>query len=363
MRPEVIRDILEAAHVLELTPPFTKAYLKKGYRDALMAWHPDRFPDKTELRAKAESRTYQINEAYAMLSCLSENDFPFRDAANAQNFTNSATPPPYADPPETSHQTKPPGQQAASSPQTPRESRKTIWVHICNLLRWLPTPDREASIFIMVITLCGIISVFIPDKPTGREVPPANWPAIRSSLPANWSYSTAYSVTMAMDANPAKWYRMAADQGDAKAQSNLGRCYAYGKGVEQNFVEAAKWARKAADQGDAKAQSNLGWYYVNGKGVEQNFAEAFSWFTQAADRGDAAAKCNLGMCYAYGKAVEQNGVEAYAWFSLAARGGESSAMEQVKIFESAASPWLLREARERANELSRLFQRQLSRPK
>jgi TPR repeat protein len=46
-----------------------------------------------------------------------------------------------------------------------------------------------------------------------------------------------------------KWFRKAADQGDAKAQLNLGACYFRGEGVKQDKAEAVKWYRKAAEQG------------------------------------------------------------------------------------------------------------------
>ncbi|MEN9021794.1 MAG: sel1 repeat family protein, partial [Verrucomicrobiales bacterium] len=38
-----------------------------------------------------------------------------------------------------------------------------------------------------------------------------------------------------------KWYRKAAEQGDAMAQSNLGFCYSSGNGVTKNYKEAYKW--------------------------------------------------------------------------------------------------------------------------
>ena len=63
-----------------------------------------------------------------------------------------------------------------------------------------------------------------------------------------------------------KWYRLAADQGDAGAQYNLGVMYDNGQGVPQNYAEAVKWYRLAADQGDASAQYNLGVMYDNGRG-------------------------------------------------------------------------------------------------
>ena len=46
----------------------------------------------------------------------------------------------------------------------------------------------------------------------------------------------------------------AADQGHAGAQSILGEMYKNGHGVAQDYSAAMKWFRMAADQGDAKAQ-------------------------------------------------------------------------------------------------------------
>ena len=50
----------------------------------------------------------------------------------------------------------------------------------------------------------------------------------------------------------------------------------YGKGVEQDYAEAVKWYRLAAEQGTADAQNNLGYAYYYGNGVEQDYAEAVS---------------------------------------------------------------------------------------
>ena len=43
--------------------------------------------------------------------------------------------------------------------------------------------------------------------------------------------------------------------------------------MEQSFIEAAEWFRKAAEQGDAAAQSCLGAFKL-GEGVEQSDIEA-----------------------------------------------------------------------------------------
>jgi len=52
-------------------------------------------------------------------------------------------------------------------------------------------------------------------------------------------------------------YRLAADQGDSFAQSNLGFMYYKGQGVPQDYKEAVRLYRLAADQGHTEAQVEL----------------------------------------------------------------------------------------------------------
>ena len=68
--------------------------------------------------------------------------------------------------------------------------------------------------------------------------------------------------------------RLAAEQGDADAQFNLGVMYANGEGVPENDAEAVKWYRLAAEQSHADAQFKLGVMYDLGNGVPENDAEA-----------------------------------------------------------------------------------------
>jgi len=60
--------------------------------------------------------------------------------------------------------------------------------------------------------------------------------------------------------------RQRAEQGDAKAQADLGVMYATGEGVPRDLVEAVAWYRQAADQGWAEAQNALGSMYATGRG-------------------------------------------------------------------------------------------------
>ena len=127
------------------------------------------------------------------------------------------------------------------------------------------------------------------------------------------------------DGEAVKWYRLAAEQGYAPAQLNLGVMYSKGEGVPQDYAEAVKWHRLAAEQGDAPAQLNLGLMYRNGKGVPQDYAEAVKWYRLAAEQEDATAQLNLGVMYSNGEGVPQDDCEAVKWYRLAAEQGYASA--------------------------------------
>jgi len=61
--------------------------------------------------------------------------------------------------------------------------------------------------------------------------------------------------------------------------------YANGWGVPQDFAEAVKWYRLAANQGTAKAQAILGAMYADGQGVPQDYVQAHMWLNLAAAQG------------------------------------------------------------------------------
>jgi hypothetical protein len=48
------------------------------------------------------------------------------------------------------------------------------------------------------------------------------------------------------DAEAARWFQMAADQGDAEARINLATMYALGEGVTRDFVQSFVWSRLGA---------------------------------------------------------------------------------------------------------------------
>ena len=58
--------------------------------------------------------------------------------------------------------------------------------------------------------------------------------------------------------------------------------YATGRGVAQDDAEALKWYRLAAEQGAAAAQNNLGFIYATGQGVPPDLVQAHMWLNLAA---------------------------------------------------------------------------------
>ena len=148
------------------------------------------------------------------------------------------------------------------------------------------------------------------------------------------------------------WYRRAAEQGDATAQSNLGAMYAEGLGVPQDAAEAVAWYRRAAEQGDARAQYNLGGMCREGRGVPQDAAGAVAWYRRAAEQGHTRAQYNLGVMYAEGLGVPPDAVEAHMWLTIAASRSTGAEREHIVTARAAVAarmpPTDVREANRRA---------------
>jgi TPR repeat protein len=51
------------------------------------------------------------------------------------------------------------------------------------------------------------------------------------------------------EAEGVRWYRKAAEQGDAEAQYDLGDAYKRGRGVAKDKAEGVEWQKKSAAQG------------------------------------------------------------------------------------------------------------------
>ena len=184
-------------------------------------------------------------------------------------------------------------------------------------------------------------------------------PEVQNRL--GWMYNNGANGAPKDDTQAVYWFRKAAERGFAKAQCNLGLCYAKGEGVPKDERVAAEWYRKAADQDFAQAQFLLGGAYFFGEGLLQDSEQALAWVAKAeqqgyplakealpmlrqavamtearrdaAQRGDASAQFDLGRMYEQGHGLPKDDEQALLWYRKAAGQGHLRARIGVKRLE------------------------------
>ncbi|KAJ1450505.1 hypothetical protein M885DRAFT_571208 [Pelagophyceae sp. CCMP2097] len=136
-------------------------------------------------------------------------------------------------------------------------------------------------------------------------------------------------------------YTLAAAQGSAEAQDELGRCYGSGHGVAMHLETAAQLHRRAADQGLPSAQYHVGVLFYEGRGVAQSQIEAATWFGLSAAQGHAGSLSNLGACHANGHGGHADAAAAAdkLEYYLAKRYGPIPAAGGAPSMAPKANPW------------------------
>jgi hypothetical protein len=82
--------------------------------------------------------------------------------------------------------------------------------------------------------------------------------------------------------------RYSASEAEDRDEAVHNRDVAASKMTPAQLAEAVKWYRLAAQQGYALAQYNLGVMYAKGRGVPQDYVQAYVWFDLAASRYSAS---------------------------------------------------------------------------
>jgi TPR repeat protein len=117
--------------------------------------------------------------------------------------------------------------------------------------------------------------------------------AAGSRDPAGWlllGEMTFNGIATSQDhAAAARWFKLAADAGNEKAQMWMAIVTYHGFGVKQDRAAAARWVRGLADKGSALGQFAMGLLYFQGHGVEKDAAAGRRWMEKAAERGDENA--------------------------------------------------------------------------
>ena len=114
--------------------------------------------------------------------------------------------------------------------------------------------------------------------------------------------------------------KKAANEGDPKAQCEVGYKYLDGRGVDRDDVEGMSWMKRAAENGCVDALYVLGKAFSEGFVVPHDCAESARYLQEAAEKGHKGAQYSLGLLYLDGKGVEQNSATAVYWFLKTADG-------------------------------------------
>ena len=76
-----------------------------------------------------------------------------------------------------------------------------------------------------------------------------------------------------------------------------------------NLDEAVKFFRIAAETGDARAQHCLGVMLNKGQGVKQDYEESFKWLNLASKQGFTQAKLDLAILFYHKKGIPENYID------------------------------------------------------
>ena len=126
--------------------------------------------------------------------------------------------------------------------------------------------------------------------------------------------------------------------------------YHNGLGVPKDYKLALKWFRKSAEQGNERAQHNLGVMYNKGEGVPKDYKLAVKWYRKSAEQGFAVAQYSLGIMYLEGKGVPQGYVLVHMWWNISGVNGNENAINSKNILEKEMTPQQITNAKRLAKE-------------
>ncbi len=129
-------------------------------------------------------------------------------------------------------------------------------------------------------------------------------------------------------------FTVAAEQGDYRAQVNLGVMYSTGEVVPLDIEMAVKWYLRAAVQGDVISQLYIGEKYRAGEVLPQDYEQAIVWFTRAAEQGNVLAQYSLGLLYAENFDMSNDHMLTFMWLFIASENGNNEARQNLSLLDS-----------------------------
>jgi FOG: TPR repeat, SEL1 subfamily len=144
------------------------------------------------------------------------------------------------------------------------------------------------------------------------------------------SLCTAFIQTAALAADSAiATLKRRALSGESKAQIELGARYLDGRDVKTDFAESCKWYKMAADSGDADGLCSYGCMLIYGRGCKQDQKLAKRLFERAYKMGSKVGAYQLGVVYEQGLGVPIDNQRAFNFYQEAAIGGINQAMNNL----------------------------------
>lgn len=150
-----------------------------------------------------------------------------------------------------------------------------------------------------------------------------------------------------------KYYRQAADRGDAKAAYAAAIMYAENLSIKPDDKAAARYMEIAAKAGYAPAMADYGLLVYQGL-AQGSAQDAVKWFEKSARAGDDQGKFFYAYSLAKGDGVEQNFEEAYFWILQTDKSGIADYDKDIDTLrqglEARIAPDILARAKARARK-------------
>jgi TPR repeat protein len=138
-----------------------------------------------------------------------------------------------------------------------------------------------------------------------------------------------------------KWYyQIAAEQGNAKAETILALMHTNGQGVFPDDGESLKWLRLAEEQRRASEKTRI--YKL----AKYRISSALKILTDDAESGISEAQYYLGMIHTQGFGDSLDYVLGYMWFSLSELKGHEGATDKISSLEKKMSSQQIEQAQE-----------------
>lgn len=160
-----------------------------------------------------------------------------------------------------------------------------------------------------------------------------------------------YDMILRDRENEMYWLKLAAENGHADAQFDLGSIIYENNEDERgvpNLEGAVKWWKLSADQGHSVAQYHMGEAYMSGHGVNQDLKKAMTMYRLSAAQGHTEARYALARMYCDGKVIGKSNIIAFALFNYNRDHDAdlSSFLEKLTQDEIEAGKKLLKEVEE-----------------